>query len=138
MAFTGSCLCGAIQYQFSGFGDHIAHCHCSICRKFHGAAFSTFVPVAMNDLHWLKGEQQLTVYIAENGSKRQFCKTCGSSLTFQSANSEDTLEIALATLDSSSASEEKYPQPDAHVHVSSKVEWFAINDALPQYRNDRE
>ncbi|WP_221932902.1 GFA family protein [Thalassotalea sp. PS06] len=99
---------------------------------------STFVPAAMVDLCWLKGEPQRTTFTAENGSKRQFCKTCGSSLTCQSASSDDSLEIALAILDSSHSFEDKHPQPDAHVHISSKVEWFEINDSLPQYRNVRE
>ncbi|TKB46354.1 GFA family protein [Thalassotalea mangrovi] len=137
MAYRGSCLCGNIHYQFTRFDNEIAHCHCRMCRKFHGAAFSTFVPVARTDLTWKTGAKCLATYQASNGTKRQFCVNCGSSLTFQSANDNNTLEIALATLDMDDSSLTPLPVPDAHVHVDSKVEWYTINDELPQYRKDR-
>ena len=38
----GSCLCGAIRYEIAGPFEDMRHCHCSRCRKAHGAAFSTF------------------------------------------------------------------------------------------------
>ena len=41
----GQCLCGSIQYEIDKVEPKMAHCHCSMCRKFHGAAFSTFAEV---------------------------------------------------------------------------------------------
>ena len=35
---TGSCLCGDIAFEIDGPVDTAGHCHCSMCRKFHGSA----------------------------------------------------------------------------------------------------
>ena len=41
----GSCLCGGVAWEADGPFDLMSHCHCSICRKAHGAAFATYVAV---------------------------------------------------------------------------------------------
>ena len=38
----GSCLCGAISWQFDSEFSQITHCHCRLCRKAHGSAFATY------------------------------------------------------------------------------------------------
>ena len=38
----GSCLCGAIRYEIDGPLGAAGHCHCTMCRKAHGAAFGTY------------------------------------------------------------------------------------------------
>lgn len=35
----GSCLCGGVRYEISGPLSYPLNCHCSMCRKAHGAAF---------------------------------------------------------------------------------------------------
>ena len=81
----------------------MAHCHCSMCRKFHGSAFSTFAEVKRDCFGWLIGKELLVDYVADNGTMRQFCKICGSSMTFKPADhSGNSIEIALGTLDPNS------------------------------------
>lgn len=36
----GSCLCGAVTFSVNKFKPLTGHCHCSMCQKFHGAAYS--------------------------------------------------------------------------------------------------
>jgi len=36
--YRGQCLCGAVKYAVDAIGPRMAHCHCSMCRQFHGAA----------------------------------------------------------------------------------------------------
>lgn len=128
--YTGSCLCGQVQYQVSKFLPVIAHCHCTMCQKFHGAAFSTFGEVEKENLHWLSGQEHLTSYRAENGSIRQFCNCCGASMAFISRYNEEaaTVEIAIATLDSGPPL-----TPDAHIFTRSKVPWITLSDDLPKF-----
>jgi len=135
MKNLGSCLCKKVSFEVEKFQGAIGHCHCKMCRKFHGAAFSTFAEAKRTDLHWLSGKHLLKQYCAENGSIRTFCACCGSSLLFESKynRSEGSIEIALATFDSL----EKL-QADAHIYTESKVDWFDINDNLPQYRQYRD
>jgi len=40
--YTGSCLCGSIKYTTNSEIMAVSHCHCSMCRKAHGAAFATY------------------------------------------------------------------------------------------------
>ena len=40
--YKGLCLCGSIKYAVDKIEPKMGHCHCSMCRKFHGAAFATF------------------------------------------------------------------------------------------------
>ena len=41
MPYKGECLCGAIKYEVGAIVSKMAHCHCTMCRKFHGSAYST-------------------------------------------------------------------------------------------------
>jgi hypothetical protein len=130
MKSSGSCLCGKVSFTVDKILPSIGHCHCIMCQKFHGAAFSTFAEVKLDDLHWLTGEDKLQVYQAENDTVRKFCQVCGSSLIFESKYNRQakTLEIALASFDS-------FPHvtPDAHIYTQTKVNWLILNDNITQY-----
>ncbi|MFW5442712.1 MAG: GFA family protein [Methylococcaceae bacterium] len=133
MPYKGECLCGGIKYEVDNIAGKMAHCYCIMCRKFHGAAYSTFAEVKIEHFRWLQGKELLKSYLATNGTTRQFCSVCGSSMTFSSSkNSAETVEFSLGTLDS-----EILLSPDAHVHVASKANWTIICDNLPQYDGDR-
>ncbi len=131
----GSCLCGKIGFSVEKLSPVIGHCHCSMCQKFHGAAFSTFVEVNVDDLHWHKGKEQLKSYQADNGTVRKFCQECGSSLIFESKHNrhENTIEVALSAFD-----EIEHVEPNAHIFTESKVDWFTLSDDLPQYLTYRK
>jgi len=132
--YQGSCLCGAVRYQALEFQPHMAHCHCTMCRKFHGAAFATFGEVKAEDFRWVKGEKDLQDYIAENGSTRRFCKHCGSSMSFEPENNiNNFVEITLGTLDTPLED-----SPDAHIFMNYKAAWIEIEDGLPQHGEGRK
>lgn len=130
----GSCLCGKIAFSVSEFEPLVGHCHCAMCRKFHGAAFSTFVEVKLEHLTWLRGESELSSYQAENDTVRQFCQHCGSSLMFISSFNQQakTVEIALACFDT-----ELPVNPDAHIYLASKVSWYSPDDDLAKFQQYR-
>ena len=52
---SGSCLCGAVRFTQRGPFTHMTHCHCSICRKHHGAAFATYVASPLEGFKLLAG-----------------------------------------------------------------------------------
>lgn len=130
---TGSCLCGGIQYECHQIDSKMANCHCSMCRKFHGAAFATYANVALKHFRWSQGESLLREYRAENGTLRQFCSSCGSSLSFTAPEQiGKSIEISTATLDVKLTI-----KPDAHIFVDFKADWYDINDILIQYPENR-
>ncbi len=132
--YHGQCLCGAVQYEVDAFSSRMGHCHCSMCRKFSGAAFATFGAARVEDFRWLKGESELNSYVGVNGTTRRFCQHCGSSMTFSPSNDDGALiEVTLGTLDNPINQ-----QPDAHIFVGSKSSWYPIGDDLPQFENSRD
>ena len=131
--YKGQCLCGSIKYEVDVIKAEIGHCHCSMCRKFSGAAFSTFGETDVKDFRWIEAQDQLKSYKASNGSVRQFCQNCGSSMTFASSEGvSDLIEFSLGTLDSSLDI-----TPDAHIYTDSKANWVELCDNLPQYKKGR-
>lgn len=129
--YQGSCLCGQIRFEAGGFNQQAAHCHCTMCRKFHGAAFGTLVGVS--EFRWLAGQALVREYRADNGTSRLFCTNCGASLAFRSKGApSDGLEIAIALFD------EPVPvKPDAHIYTRYQANWTQIADGLPQYPEGR-
>ena len=165
---VGSCLCGLVRFKiyreeskaerdkivddkdfkFRSCFKSVAHCHCTMCRKFHGAAFSTFAEVEVKDFHLEKDSlEYLSKYeSASNNTVRGFCKVCGSSLTFESSynRNDGTLEVALGCIDKfasiCSSQAEKIPKADCHIYTSFKATFYEIggDDKLPQYSEYRD
>ncbi|MCW8906350.1 MAG: GFA family protein [Sedimenticola sp.] len=130
----GECLCGGIRYEVDRIGSRMAHCHCSMCRKFHGAAYATFGEAKREAFRWLQGEALLKHYRAPNGTLRSFCGRCGSSLTFAPTNDNGELvQFTLGTL-----IDPPMLSPDAHIYVGSKAGWDRITDHLPCYEAGRD
>jgi hypothetical protein len=132
--YRGSCLCGAIRFEVDRFEPRTGNCHCSMCRKFHGAAYATLAEARRENFRWLQGEDMLKPYTAANGTTRRFCSECGSSLTFSSPLADPELvEIALGCFD-----DEVPIRPDAHIFVGSGAAWARPQDDLPQYEAGRD
>lgn len=132
--YRGSCLCGVVRFEIDEFLPEIGHCHCSMCRKFHGAGYATIAGVARSKFRWTGGKDALKGYTAPNGTTRSFCTQCGSSLTFSSPRApEDVIEVALGAVDG-----DPPVQPNAHIFVGSGVSWAAVDDNLPRYLEGRD
>lgn len=130
--YKGSCLCGQVTFDVTGFSDKAAACHCTMCRKFHGAAFGTLVEV--EGLRWLSGELMLKDYVGNNGTVRKFCNHCGTSLAFLARGASNSeLELAIATFD-----DEIQVKIDAHIYTDYKASWFDLPGDIPHHKEGRE
>ena len=126
MNLQGGCLCGAIRYEVEGPLTDISHCHCSMCRRFHGAAFSTYAKADTAKFRWLKGQELLVAYETTPGIGWAFCRVCGSSLGIPSDGK--LASITLGTLDTDPG-----VRPGYHMFTGSKAPWYEITDTLPQF-----
>ncbi len=124
----GQCLCEKVVYEISGKLGPIYNCHCSKCRRFHGAAFRTRTSIERTQLTWIKGEDNLTDYASSDNVTKSFCKTCGSPILSYYKNTPDVLGIPLGGLEG-----ELERVPEAHIFTASKANWYKITDDLPQY-----
>ena len=124
----GRCLCGLVQYSIRGPLRHIHHCHCSMCRKQHGAAFATYASLKAERFELLAGEEHLTRFASSEWVRREFCHKCGSSLFFFDMRYPNVISVALGTLD-----DDPIGRPLSHLHVASKAPWHPIDDDLAQH-----
>ena len=122
----GSCLCGGVKFEIMGPLIRVLNCHCSKCRKQHGAAFRSRARVGIADFKWLQGEELVKFYESSPGFHRGFCSLCGSPIINKSSAPE--FGVPLGTLDADPG-----VRPELHCFVANKAPWFEITDDLPQF-----
>jgi hypothetical protein len=119
----GSCLCGAIRYRITGPVFRMSHCHCSMCRKGHGAAFGTYLNTAPEHFEFERGEENVGRYTSSPGVIRSFCTVCGSTLQWYETRPGAAIGIAAGTLD-----DDPGLRADKHIYVASKAPWYELPD----------
>ena len=121
----GSCLCGAVQFEAGPF-DSMVHCHCSMCRKHHGAMFATFLGGKADAFRWISGEDQVATYQSSPNGIRPFCRTCGSVLPVVLP------QLGMSFVPAGNLEGDPGMRPQRHMFAASGAAWFPITDALPQ------
>ena len=126
MTIKGGCLCGKVGYEVDGALCDVTHCHCSMCRRQHGAAFATYAQFAAGTFHWTSGKALLKIHQTPGGTGWCFCSDCGSTLA-----GTDKGEVTSITL--GSVEGDPGTVPEAHIFTGSKAAWHEIYDNLPQF-----
>lgn len=122
---TGACLCGALRYEVDGPLEALAHCHCSMCRKHHGAPFASMASVSAGRFRWRSGDASVGEYASSSRRVRRFCQVCGSVAPVQMG---DRVLMPAGNLQGELG--DVHP---VHVFAGSKAPWHTIADALPRY-----
>lgn len=125
----GSCLCGGIAYEVELLPENTFNCHCSFCRKAHGADYATVVFAKGETLKITKGEDLLSEYENALGSLRGFCSKCGSRLMNYAHDKTAYLCIVLASIDTPVEF-----KPLAHVNLESKAPWHEPDASIPSFQ----
>jgi hypothetical protein len=123
----GVCLCGTVQYEFTAPFQMMMHCHCSMCRKHHGAAFATFVAAPFADFRWIAGEKEIGRYQSSAQGVRSYCTHCGSVAPMLMP------EAGFAIAPAGNLEGDPGIRPQGHMFVASKAPWYEITDAAPQH-----
>ena len=126
MPISGGCLCGKLRYSIKGPLIEADHCHCSMCRRQHGAAFASYADFKPGDFSWTAGENLLRIFEVPGGGGWCFCTNCGSTL----AGSEHgkITSVTLGTIEGDPGI-----KPGSHIFTGSRASWYAIRDKLPQF-----
>ena len=119
--------CGGIRYEIDGEIKKITNCHCSLCRKMSGSAFSSGATVPVNSFRFVAGHELLKEWESSPGYFRQFCGRCGSPILKRKIKDLENFRLRVGTLDS-----DPRVQPSGHIHVKSKAPWVEIMDGIPQ------
>ncbi len=124
----GHCECGRVQFEVDSDITDFSHCHCSQCRRLHGAAYATFAGVAKKGFRYTSGEADLKVYASSSDHERVFCAECGSNILAAVDSEPDEVYVCMGTMDGDPSC-----PPGYHIYVGSKAPWHEINDDLPRY-----
>ncbi len=123
----GACLCNQLQYEVTLPSKWVAHCHCSRCRRAHGAAFVTWAAVSDWNFRIARGAEFLTWHRSSPEAQRGFCNQCGTPLFFRSTRWPGETHFTVASL---TTPIDKAPQ--MHVFWDTHVEWVVLGDRLPR------
>jgi catechol 2,3-dioxygenase-like lactoylglutathione lyase family enzyme len=124
---SGGCLCGAVRFRVTLPTLFCAHCHCSMCRRNHGAAFVTWFGIPRERLALEAGEDVLVRHHSSEHGSRSFCGRCGSSLFCESTRQPDHVDVVLASLEGPIDR-----APAMHVYFDSRADWTDVRDELPR------
>jgi hypothetical protein len=124
---SGSCLCGDVSFEAPMPARWVAHCHCTRCRRAHGAAFVTWVSVDDERTRIDDSAQRLRWFDAGQGGQRGFCSRCGSPMFFRGERWPGELHIARALFHEPLAQ-----APMVHGYWDTHVSWVQLADNLPR------
>jgi hypothetical protein len=127
VTYTGNCRCGALQYSVTHRFGPVINCHCTFCRRVHGAAFTTVAFVPRGALDWVRGEDAVAVYRTPLGNRRHFCGMCASPL-FNTGGAGELAAIVVGSLQDA-----EQPAPWVHVNTETQAPWHRICDGLPEF-----
>ncbi len=125
----GSCLCGEVKFEISGYVSPVQNCHAARCRKATGGDFTPEMLAHGTGFRWTKGADRICVYTAPllkspPAYARAFCKTCGSPLPVELEGTpymilnSGVLDIAPGEL------------PPKYTTSNSKACWHEIMDEI--------
>ncbi len=123
---AGGCFCGAVRFEVTPPTLLCCHCHCSMCRRLHGAAYATWLIVPREGFRLLAGDADLVRYSSSKVGTRSFCRVCGSSLLCEIAD-RDHVDVAVASLDGPPDQ-----APAMHVFYSDHADWASVDEKLPR------
>ena len=95
---SGACMCGAIQFSFTGEHRFVAECVCRSCRVAHGASAVAWLGVNNDQFRIDTGHNNLKWYQSSAASERGFCSECGTRLFFRSTRWAGETHMTLANL----------------------------------------
>jgi hypothetical protein len=125
---TGRCLCEGVAYEITGELGPIYNCHCSKCRRWHGAAFRTRATIESSQFKWLRGDDLLSCFHSSELVVKHFCRVCGSNLISTYDDQPEKIGVPLGGLDQAPSN-----RPEGHIFAGSKAPWYEITDGMPQY-----
>ena len=124
----GSCFCGAVRFEVGLPTAFCAHCHCSMCRRAHGAAYVTWFGAAKERFKITGGAEHLVRFASSEHGVRSFCGRCGSTLFCELAEHPGIVDVVLANV-----AEPLDRRPQMHVFFTDRVAWANVGcDGLPR------
>ena len=129
MSITGQCRCGACRYEIDMEGlPAVYACHCHICQRVSGRAFSVqaVVPDAKLTVSGPIVVREITT--EDRTSTQRFCGECLARVYNTNTSRPGLAVVRAGTLD---RSEELVCK--AHIYTAYKQGWVTLPEDVPQW-----
>jgi hypothetical protein len=121
-----------VEIAVQSFEKNGVHCHCTVCRKISGAAFSSVLLVRRGALEIVRGREVLAAYRSSHNTDRWHCSRCHAPI-YADVFDNDSLPLFVpAGLFDRGALDVCFE----HMFVESRAPWHTIVDAAPQHAGD--
>ena len=124
---TGGCLCGAVRYATTQPPMVAYTCHCTVCQRLAGSAFSSAYVIAADTCRFTSGAVGSFQRSADSGRTMTpwVCSACGTWICNGAkpgtAPPDTFVGIRTGTLDDTS-----WLRPTAHFWTRSAQSWFRL------------
>ena len=124
--FTGSCLCGSVNYKSNSDPLVIQNCHCDQCRKATGSVYLTNLFIKEENFE-ITGEVNNYMHLSDAGNNmtKYFCPNCGSQVFGKNSGRPGIITIRAGTVN-----EKDIIKPIRNLFLKSKVPSTPINNNL--------
>jgi hypothetical protein len=129
MESRGSCMCGRVRFVARAPSRFACHCHCESCRRSHSAGYVSWVGYPSSQVSIESGADAqgdfLAAYVSSPGTRRTFCRVCGTKLFFESDRWAGETHIARAAFTTPVDRE-----PAGHAFFEEHVGWMPLPDEV--------
>lgn len=115
----GSCHCGRVRFVARYRSRFCSRCHCQSRRRSHSAGFVTWIGFKPEQLSVDAGADDRVACESSPGTRRGFCRVCGSKPFFQSERWPGETHVALAAI-----TPPVDRQPAGHFRFEEHVAWL--------------
>ena len=124
--FTGSCLCGSVNYKSNSDPLVIQNCHCDQCRKATGSVYLTNLFIKEENFE-ITGEVNNYTHLSDAGNNmtKYFCPKCGSQVFGKNSGRTGIITIRAGTVN-----EKDIIKPIRNLFLKSKVPSTPIDSNL--------
>jgi len=117
-----------VSFEITETPTDIYVCHCSICRRYTGAANIPVVVVKKENFRWLSGADKIASWHKPGHDwSACFCQTCGSPLPAE--NSDTSMYVPAGLF----VDQQLSLKVAHHIWVKSKARWEVIGDEGVQH-----
>lgn len=115
----GQCHCGRVRFVARFPSRFCSHCHCQSCRQSHSSGFVTWIGFKAEQVAITAGGEDLVGYESSPGTRRTFCRVCGTKLFFESTRWPGETHVALAAFTTAVDR-----APEGHAFYEQHVAWI--------------
>ncbi|HDY8072351.1 TPA: GFA family protein [Vibrio vulnificus] len=121
---NGACQCGQVTYELYEKPLMVFACHCTECQKLSTSPFSITAVVDAEKIEF-SGQLKSWERLADSGNRNcaMSCPNCGNRIYHFNPDAPETVKLKLKPIGMSRAD---IFEPQAHVWVSEKLDWYQI------------